>query len=176
MVLSLWAELSKGIVYCSDSTENLFKVIKKKFIKISLIYLLFDLFCDNNNTILTPPLHTEIQKYKLIYMLWFNFILGLNFIFFCFKLIFYHTSPYPKTYLPWKHGKLPVKESRDANLGCRSWRLSMFHFPPPLDCQQPHYPHHPPPPTLSPNWPGCLRELCEVWSEVVALSTLSMAI
>ena len=33
--ISLWAELSKGIVYCSDSNENLFKVIK-----ISLIYLL----------------------------------------------------------------------------------------------------------------------------------------
>ena len=31
------------------SFEKLFKVIKKKFIKISLIYLLFDLFCDNNN-------------------------------------------------------------------------------------------------------------------------------
>ena len=27
-------------------------------------------------------------------MLWFNFILGLNFIFFCFKLI-YHTLPHP---------------------------------------------------------------------------------
>ena len=67
--ISLWAELSKGIVYCSDSTENLFKVIKKKFIKISLTYLLFDLFCDNNSYSIPPhppPLHTEIQKYKLI--------------------------------------------------------------------------------------------------------------
>ena len=76
---------------------------------------------------------------------------GLNFIFFCFKLIIYHTSPYPRTYLPWQHGKLPVKESRDAILGCRSWRLSMFHFLPPLDCQQPHYLHPPPPP------PPCLQ-------------------
>ena len=25
-----------------------------------------------------------------VYMLWFNFILGLNFIFFCFKLIIIH--------------------------------------------------------------------------------------
>ena len=55
-------------VYCSDSTENLFKVILKKFIKISLTYLLFDLFCDNNNYSIPhpPPLHTEIQKYKLL--------------------------------------------------------------------------------------------------------------
>ena len=32
-------------------------------------------------------------NYK-IYMLWFNFILGLNFIFLCFKLIiiYYHTQ------------------------------------------------------------------------------------
>ena len=50
-----WAELFKGIVYCSDSNENLFKVINKKFINISLIYLLFDLFCDNNNNLFSPP-------------------------------------------------------------------------------------------------------------------------
>ena len=33
------------------------------------------------------------------YMLWFNFILGSNFIFLCFKLIIidYHTLPNPKT-------------------------------------------------------------------------------
>ena len=71
------------------------------------------------------------------------------------------------------HGKLPVKESRDANLACRSWRLSMFHFPPPPDCQQPHYPDHPPPPQID---PATLGKLCEVWREVVALSSLSMAI
>ena len=29
-------------------------------------------------------------------MLWFNFILGLNFIFYCFR-IYYHTLPYAKT-------------------------------------------------------------------------------
>ena len=33
-------------------------------------------------------------RYEKMYMLWFNFILGLNFIFFCFKLIIirYHTQ------------------------------------------------------------------------------------
>ena len=86
--ISLWAEVSKGIVYCSDSTENLFKVIKKSSLQYPLsIYcnsLIF--FVTTTTTILNPPLHTEIQKYKLIYMLWLNFILGLNFIF-CFKLI-----------------------------------------------------------------------------------------
>ena len=82
----------------------------------------------------------------LLYILelWFNFIFGRNFIFFCFKLIIhYHTQ---KTYLPWQHGKLPVKENRDANLGCRFWRLSIFHFPPPPLSTAPL----PPPPPLHP--------------------------
>ena len=63
---------------------------------------MFDLFCDNNNYFhppTPPPLHTEIQKYKLIYMLWLNFILGLNFIFFCFKLIIIHYHTQKPTYL-----------------------------------------------------------------------------
>ena len=47
----------------------------------------------------------------------------------------------------------------------------MFHFPPPPDCQQPHYPDHPP--QID---PAALGKLCEVWREVVALSSLSMAI
>ena len=78
------------------SFGKLFKVIKKRFIKISLTYLLFDLFCDNNNYSFPPPptsLHTEIQTYKLIYMLWLNFILGLNFIFFCLNSLSYITIP-----------------------------------------------------------------------------------
>ena len=35
-----------------------------------------------------------IYNHKIILMLWFNFILGLNFIFLCFKLIIihYHTQ------------------------------------------------------------------------------------
>ena len=37
------------------SFGKLFKVIKKRFIKISLTYLLFDLFCDNNNYSIPPP-------------------------------------------------------------------------------------------------------------------------
>ena len=63
---------------------------------------------------------------------------------FSFLLTHYHALPYPKTYQPWQHGKLPVKESRDANLRCRMWRLFSTSFLP--DCQQPHYPHHPLPP------------------------------
>ena len=38
------------------------------------------------------------RKISLLYVLWFNFILGLNFIFFCFKLIiiYYHTQKQKK--------------------------------------------------------------------------------
>ena len=32
----------------------------------------------------------QISSYLNIYILWFNFILGLNIIFFCFKLIIIH--------------------------------------------------------------------------------------
>ena len=32
------------------------------------------------------------KKQLLLYMLWFNFILGSNFIFLCFKLMHYHTQ------------------------------------------------------------------------------------
>ena len=43
-----------------------------------------------------------------VYMLWFNFILGLNFIFFCFKLIIihYHTQ---------KQKKIKFKPRRKLN-------------------------------------------------------------
>ena len=47
----------------------------------------------------TPSPHLSILK------LWFNFILGLNFIFFCFKLIITHYHTQKPTYLgsnqPW---------------------------------------------------------------------------
>ena len=35
-----------------------------------------------------------IDEMHIIYMLWFNFILGLNFVFLCFKLIiiYYHVG------------------------------------------------------------------------------------
>ena len=73
-----------------------------------------------------------------------QFYLWSKFYFLLFQT--HHTLPYPKTYLPWQHGKLPVKESRDANLGCRFWRLSIFHFPPPPLSTAPL----PPPPLLHP--------------------------
>ena len=62
----------------------------------------------------------------------------------CYFLLsstYYHTLPYPKTYLPRQYGKLPVKESRDANLSSRFWRLSVFLFP------LPHLSTAPLPPT-----------------------------
>ena len=46
-----------------------------------------------------PPSHLSILK------LWFNFILGINFVFFCFKLIIIHYHTRKPTYLgsnqPW---------------------------------------------------------------------------
>ena len=145
--------------------------------KISLIYLPFDIFCDNNYSPATPnPLHTAIQKYILIYMLWFNSTLGLNFIFFCFWLIIIHYHTQKSTYLGsmWyclsEKAEMPTSDVESGN--------SLFYFPPPPNCQQPHYTHYPhhPPPTLPPNWPSHLKELCEVLYEVVALLSQSMAI
>ena len=52
------------------------------------------MWCDwHSNEILA------LQRFILVDMLWFNFILGLNFIFFCFKLIIihYHTQKQRKT-------------------------------------------------------------------------------
>ena len=65
---------------------------------MSLIYFLFDLFCDNN--IYSQPQPPPPQPHPSILSrlkLWFNFILGLNVIFFCFQLIpynSYHTLSY----------------------------------------------------------------------------------
>ena len=98
------------------------------------------IFFVSTTTILTPPPPLpilSILKSKNICMLyWFNF-----------QLVFqtHHTLPYPTTYLSCQHRKLPVKESEDANSGCRFWRFSIFHFLPAPDCQQPHYPHPLPP-------------------------------
>ena len=41
-----------------------------------------------------------------LYVLWFNFIVGLKFIFLCFKQIHYHTLSYPKT----KEHKIKTKD------------------------------------------------------------------
>ena len=40
--------------------------------------------------LLHSVVHVQIYEILLIYLLWFNFVLGLNFIFFCFKLIILH--------------------------------------------------------------------------------------
>ena len=122
--------------------EKLFKIIKKKFIKMSLVYLLFDFFWwQQQQQLFSPPpppltfpLQTEIVVQFYPWSDSYFLLFSTN----------YHTSPYPKTYLPWQQGKLPVKESRDGNLSCRFWRLSIF-TPPPPDCQKPTTPFTPPP-------------------------------
>ena len=54
-------------------------------------------FCDSN-IILTPP-PPPPPPHLSILKLWSNFILGLNFIFFCFKLIIIHYHTQKPTYL-----------------------------------------------------------------------------
>ena len=44
--------------------------------------------------LLHSVVHVQIYEILLIYLLWFNFVLGLNFIFFCFKLIILHYHTY----------------------------------------------------------------------------------
>ena len=64
-------------------------------------------FCDNN-IILTPtppPPHLSILK------LWSNFILGLNFIFFCFKLIIIHYHTQKPTFLGRNQPRLLILET-----------------------------------------------------------------
>ena len=78
-------------------------------------------------------------------MLWLHFILGLNFIFFCFKLIIIHHHTQKPTYLGSMENCLSKKAEMPTSDVDPGDSLTMFHFPPPLDCQQPHYPHHPPP-------------------------------
>ena len=97
-----------------------------------------------------------------ILKLWFNFIFGLNFIFFCFKLIIHYHTQKP-TYL----GSMGNCLSRKAEMPTSvvdSGDSPFFTFPLP-HCQQPHYPHHPFS-ALPPNWVSHLRELCEVLHEV----------
>ena len=79
--------------------------------------------------------------------LWFNFIFGLNFIFFCFKLIIHYHTQKP-TYL----GSMGNCLSRKAEMptlvvDCGD---SPFFTSPLPHCQQPHYPHYPSS-TLPPN-------------------------
>ena len=113
---------------------------------MSLIYFLFDLFCDNNIYSQpqpppppAPPLHSLQTEIVLQFYPWSK----CNFLLFSTH---YHTLPYPKTYIPRQHGKLPVKESRDANLSCRFRRLFIFHFPLPRLLTAPQFPlHHPHP-------------------------------
>ena len=100
-----------------------------------------------------------------ILKLWFNFIFGLNFIFFCFKLIIHYHTQKP-TYL----GSMGNCLSRKAEMPTSVVDSgdSPFFISPFPHCQQPHYPHHPSS-TLPPNWPSHLRELCEVLHEVNAI-------
>ena len=76
---------------------------KKRLVQLAVLYgwhyqnksKFFFFFCDNN-IILTPP--PPPPPHLSILKLWFNFILGLNFIFFCFKLIIIHYHTQKPTY------------------------------------------------------------------------------
>ena len=67
-----------------DSINRLFRtttwihIVQLKHNKIVFVFLKYDLNLSLNNYIIC------------MYMLWFNFILGSNFIFLCFKLIIIH--------------------------------------------------------------------------------------
>ena len=52
-----------------------------------------------------------------------NIIVIVIIIYYCYRIIVISCPHYLG------NGKLPVKESRDANLCCWFWRLSIFHFP-----------------------------------------------
>ena len=106
----------------------------------------------------SPPHLLSILK------LWFNIIFGLNFLFFCFKLIIHYHTQKP-TYL----GSMGNCLSRKAEMPTLvDSGGSPFFISPLPHCQQPHYPHHPSS-TLPPNWPSHQRELCEVLHEVNAI-------
>ena len=126
----------------------------KRFITMSLIYLLFDLFCDNNNTYSQHPPPPPPPPGPLLLSLQTEIVVQFypwSKCYFLLSSTYYHTLPYPKTYLPRQYGKLPVKESRDANLSCRFWRLSVFLFPLPRLSTAPLPPLPQPYPTLPPN-------------------------
>ena len=82
-----------------------------------------------------------------ILKLWFNFIFGLNFIFFCFKLIIHYHTQKP-TYLG-SMGNCLSRTAEMPTLVVDSGDSPFFTSPLP-HCQQPHYPHHPSS-TLPPN-------------------------
>ena len=94
--------------------------------------------------IIVPPRLLSILK------LWFSFIFGLNFIFFCFKLIIHYHTQKP-IYL----GSMGNCLSRKAQMPTSvvdSGDSKFFTSPLP-HCQQPHYPHLP----FSTPSPPCLQ-------------------
>ena len=64
-------------------------------------------FCDKS----PPPPLPSLSILKL----WFNFILGLNFIFFCFKLIIIHYHTQKPTYLGSNQPRLLILETLFLN-------------------------------------------------------------
>ena len=115
---------------------------------MSLIYLLFDLFCDNNNIYCQPsppPPPPPHPSFLSILKLWFNFTLGLNVIFFCFQLIIIHYHTQKPTYL----GSLGNRLSRKVEMPTSVVDSgdSIFHFPLPCLSTAPLPPlSHPAPP------------------------------
>ena len=88
---TLWLALSKQIkILFKFYFEKLLKVIKNSSCLIFFV---------------TATLFSPLPPLLSILKLWFNFILGLNFIFFCFKLLIIHYHTQKPTYLgsnqPW---------------------------------------------------------------------------
>ena len=128
--------------------EKLFKIIKKKFIKMSLVYLLFDFFVWQQQKQLfspPPPPLPLLSRPKL----WFNFILGLTVIFFCFQLIIIHHHTQKPTYLGSKGNCLSRKAEMATSVVVSGY--SLFSLPPPPPTVKNPLPPlpHPPAPKLT---------------------------
>ena len=104
-VLSGWHYQNKSKFFLIFFLKNCLKLSKKSSCSIFFVTTHY-----SHPTPPPPPLDTEIEVQL-------NFYPWSKFYFLLFQT-HYHSLPYPKTYLPWQHGKLPVKESRDANLSC----------------------------------------------------------
>ena len=130
-----------------------------------LSFYSFTYFIEYCNYFEKPEYYFSPPHLLSILKLWFTLIFGLNFIFFCFKLIIHYHTQKP-TYL----GSMENGLSRKAEMPTSVVDTgdSPFFTSPLPHCQQPHYSHHPSS-TLPPNWPSHLRELCKVLHEVNAI-------
>ena len=137
--------------------ERLFKIIKKGSLKCPLSISCLIFFVTTTTSILNPPPPQPSFLSRL--RLWFNFIVSLNVIFFCFQLVIIHYHTQKPTYL----GNMGNCLSRKAEMPTSvvdSGDSLFFTFPPP-PVNRPTIPTTPPPPhptapcpTPPPNWPS----------------------